>query len=127
MAEMVRKWPDQFPAFIASPADEQRAAALEEMDRAIDELRARRSDLHQRQRPAARRARVFPGFRARHEGNTTLPIWMHPCAARRGPDYVNETKSKYEIWQVHPDRQVVFFFVTRSNTGKYSARRAAGR
>jgi aminocarboxymuconate-semialdehyde decarboxylase len=41
MAEMVRKWPKKFPAFIASLPMNNVPAALEEMDRAIDKLGAR--------------------------------------------------------------------------------------
>src|SRR5215213_9546039 len=41
MAAMVRKWPKEFPAFVASLPMNHPQAALEEMDRAVNQLGAR--------------------------------------------------------------------------------------
>src|ERR1051325_2731922 len=41
MAEMVRKWPKEFPCFVASLPMNNPQAALEEMDRAINQLGAK--------------------------------------------------------------------------------------
>jgi predicted TIM-barrel fold metal-dependent hydrolase len=39
---------------------------------------------------------VFERITTRHD----LPVWMHPARPAKRADYVNETVSKYEIWQV---------------------------
>ena len=39
---------------------------------------------------------VFERVTRKHD----LPIWMHPARPATRADYVNEQKSKYEIWQV---------------------------
>ncbi|MGH8739848.1 MAG: amidohydrolase family protein, partial [Burkholderiales bacterium] len=41
MAEMCRKWPNEFPAFVASLPMNNVPAALEEMDRAVNSLKAK--------------------------------------------------------------------------------------
>ena len=68
MAEMCAKWPDEFPAFIASLPMNNVPAALEEMDRAIGEARrARHAGVHQRRGAAARRPGIPAGAGARDE------------------------------------------------------------
>jgi aminocarboxymuconate-semialdehyde decarboxylase len=39
---------------------------------------------------------VFERVAKKHD----LPVWLHPARPATRPDYVNEPKSKYEIWQV---------------------------
>ena len=68
MHEIVQKHPELFPCFVASLPMNNVAASLEEIDRAIGTLGAKgHPDLHQRQRAAARRARVLPDLRAHGE------------------------------------------------------------
>jgi uncharacterized protein len=100
MAEMCRRWPEEFPAFVASLPMNNVAAALEEMDRAIGKLKARGIQIltSVAGRPLDD-PEFFPVFEraARHHD---VPIWMHPARPASRADYAGEPKSKYEIWQV---------------------------
>ena len=100
MAEMVRKWPKNFPAFIASLPMNNVPAALEEMDRAIEKLGARGIQIctSVNGRPMDE-PEFFPVFErvTRHH---KLPVFMHPVRPGSRPDYPTEQASKYEIWQV---------------------------
>ncbi|MEI6303046.1 MAG: amidohydrolase family protein [Betaproteobacteria bacterium] len=100
MAEMVRKWPKKFPAFIASLPMNNVPAALEEMDRAIEKLGARGIQIctSVNGRPMDE-PDFFPVFErvTRHH---KLPVFMHPVRPGSRPDYPTEQASKYEIWQV---------------------------
>lgn len=100
MAEMVRKWPKKFPAFIASLPMNNVPAALEEMDRAIEKLGARGIQIctSVNGRPMDE-PEFFPVFErvTRHH---KLPVFMHPVRPGSRPDYPTEQVSKYEIWQV---------------------------
>ncbi len=100
MAEMVRRWPDKFPAFVASLPMNNVPAALEEMDRAIGTLGARGIQICT---SVAGRPLDDPEYFPVFERVTTkydLPIWMHPARPARRADYPSEQVSKYEIWQV---------------------------
>ncbi len=100
MAEMVRKWPKKFPAFIASLPMNNVPAALEEMDRAINKLGARGVQIctSVNGKPMDE-PEFFPVFErvTRHH---KLPVFMHPVRPGSRPDYPTEQASKYEIWQV---------------------------
>ena len=100
MAEMVRKWPHKFPAFVASLPMNNVPAAIEEMDRAIGTLDARGvqvcTSVNGRPLDEPEFFPVFERVTRKHD----LPIWMHPARPATRADYVNEQKSKYEIWQV---------------------------
>lgn len=100
MAAMVAKWPDRFPAFVASLPMNNVPAALEEMDRAINQLGARGIQLTTsvNGRPLDEEE-FFPVFE-RVTTKHSMPIWMHPIRPGSRPDYPSEDKSKYEIWQV---------------------------
>jgi aminocarboxymuconate-semialdehyde decarboxylase len=97
---MVAQWPKQFPAFIASLPMNNVPAALEEMDRAITTLGARGVQLctNVNGRPLDE-PEFFPVFE-RVTNTHDLPIFMHPARLATRADYVNESTSKYEIWQV---------------------------
>jgi aminocarboxymuconate-semialdehyde decarboxylase len=100
MAEMCRRWPDEFPAFVASLPMNNVAAALEEMDRAIETLGARGIQIctSVAGRPLDE-PEFFPVF-DRIVNHHDLPLWMHPARPATRADYASEAKSKYEIWQV---------------------------
>ncbi len=100
MAEMVKKWPKEFPAFVASLPMNNPQAALEEMDRAIGKLGAR--GIQVLSSVAGRPLddpELFPIFE-RATGHHDVAIWMHPARPASRADYPGEPKSKYEIWQV---------------------------
>ena len=100
MAAMCAKWPRKFPAFIASLPMNNVPAALEEMDRAIGKLGARGvqicTSVNGRPLDEPEFFPVFERVTTKHD----LPIWMHPARPATRADYVNEQKSKFEIWQV---------------------------
>jgi len=100
MAAMVHKWPRKFPAFVASLPMNNVPAAIEEMDRAIEKLGARGvqicTSVNGRPLDEPEFFPVFERVTRKHD----LPIWMHPARPATRADYVNEQKSKYEIWQV---------------------------
>jgi aminocarboxymuconate-semialdehyde decarboxylase len=100
MADMVRKWPKKFPAFIASLPMNNVPASLEEMDRAINTLGARGVQVctSVNGRPLDE-PEFFPVFE-RVTTHHTLPVFMHPFRPGSRPDYPSEQGSKYEIWQV---------------------------
>jgi aminocarboxymuconate-semialdehyde decarboxylase len=100
MAEMCRKWPQEFPAFVASLPMNNARAALDEMDRAINQLGARGIQIitSVAGRPLDE-AEYFPIFE-RIANHHDCPVWMHPARPGSRPDYPGEPKSKYEIWQV---------------------------
>jgi aminocarboxymuconate-semialdehyde decarboxylase len=100
MAEMVKRWPDEFPAFIASLPMNNPAEAVKEMDRAIGTLGARGIQIisHVAGRPLDD-PEFLPIFE-RATNHHKVAIWMHPARPASRPDYAGEPKSKYEIWQV---------------------------
>lgn len=100
MAEMCRRWPEQYPVFVASVPMNNVPAALEEMDRAIGTLGARGIQVctNVAGRPLDEEE-FFPVF-DRITKHHDMPVWMHPARPATRTDYVSEPKSKYEIWQV---------------------------
>lgn len=100
MAEICRRWPEQFPAFVASLPMNNVPAALQEMDRAINELGARGVQIitSVNGRPLDD-PEFFPVFE-RMAQHHKLPIWMHPFRPATRSDYPEEERSRYEIWQV---------------------------
>jgi aminocarboxymuconate-semialdehyde decarboxylase len=100
MAEICRQWPEKFPGFVASLPMNNPAAALLEMDHAIDQLGAKGVQiLTNVNGRALDEPEVFPIFE-RITLHHQKPVWMHPTRPSTKPDYVQEDKSKYEIWQV---------------------------
>ena len=100
MAEMCRRWPQEFPAFVASLPMNNPQAAIAEMDRAINQLGARGIQIitSVAGRPLDE-PEYFPVFE-RATNHHDVPIWMHPARPASRADYLGEPKSKYEIWQV---------------------------
>jgi aminocarboxymuconate-semialdehyde decarboxylase len=100
MAAIVERWPERFPAFVASLPMNNVEAALAEMDRAIRVLGARGIQV-----PTSVQGRpldhpdFFPVFERATEVHK-VPVWMHPFRPASQADYASEKKSEYEIWQV---------------------------
>ena len=98
MAELCRKYPERFPAFAA-------ALCLTDVDGSVEEAqprhqgprRARRADLHQRRRRAARSAEIRAAV-CKAMAELDLPIWLHPVGTAAMTDYPAEKKSRYEMW-----------------------------
>ena len=97
MAELVRKYPDRFPGFIASLPMNDPDGLLTEADRAIKELGAVGVQIFTNVlgRPLDK-PETMPLFDLMAE--LDRPIWMHPARGADFPDYKGEPKSHYEIW-----------------------------
>ena len=97
MAELVAKYPDRFPAFIAHTPLSAPDAGVGETTRAIKELGAIGAQIFTNVggKPLDR-PEFEPFFAAMHK--LDLPIWLHPARGANHPDYLDEKKSLYEIW-----------------------------
>jgi predicted TIM-barrel fold metal-dependent hydrolase len=97
MAEYVAKYPDRFPAFIASLPMNNPNAVVAEAQRAVEELKAVGVQVfsnangvpldHSDFKPLFEKMAIYD-----------LPIWIHPARGANFADYATEDKSKYEIW-----------------------------
>lgn len=97
MAEYVAKYPARFPGFIASLPLNNPEASVEEVDRAILQLKAVGIQLFTNVNGKPLDLPEFkPIFQRMSEHD--LPIWIHPSRGANFPDYLTEDKSKYEIW-----------------------------
>jgi aminocarboxymuconate-semialdehyde decarboxylase len=97
MAELVAKYPDRFPAFVASLPMNDPEGLLTEARRAVKELGAAGVQIFTNVlgRPLDK-PETMPLFDLMAE--LDRPIWMHPARGADVPDYKSETKSHYEIW-----------------------------
>jgi aminocarboxymuconate-semialdehyde decarboxylase len=99
LADICARWPEHFPAWVASLPLNNVPASLAEMDRAIAKgARGVQVFTNVNGRPLDE-PEFFPIFE-RAVTHHRVPIWMHPARAANVPDYPTEKKSKYEIWQV---------------------------
>ena len=92
MAEICRRWPERFPAFVASLPMNNVPAALAEMDRAIARLGARGIQIctNVAGRPLDE-PEFFPVFE-RATNHHDVPIWMHPARPAAFADDRTEQK-----------------------------------
>jgi predicted TIM-barrel fold metal-dependent hydrolase len=97
LAEICRKHPDRFPAFIASLPMNNVEASLAEADRAIRTLGARGVQVFTN---VAGKPLSAPEFRPlfRRMAQHDLPIWVHPMRTAQFADYASEQVSENEIW-----------------------------
>ena len=97
MAELVRKYPDRFPGFVASLPMNDPDGLLMEAKRAITELGAVGVQVFSNVlgRPLDK-PETMPLFDLMAE--LDRPIWIHPDRGADFPDYKSERKSHYEIW-----------------------------
>ena len=97
MAELVGKYPDRFPAFIAWLPMNDVNATMQELERAMGSLRARGiqicSNIQGKPLDLPEYQPVFAAM-ASHD----LPIWIHPYRSADIADYPTEERSLYEIW-----------------------------
>jgi len=99
MAELVAKYPDRFPAFVASLPMNNIDATMEEVDRAITKLGARGVQIFSNVNGRPLDEPVFRPLFARM-AHHDLPLWLHPARPNTMADYPVESKSRYEIWWV---------------------------
>lgn len=97
LAALVEKYPHRFIGFIASLPMNNPAEAEKEMVRAISDLGAKGVQIYSN---AAGKPLDAPEFLPFFEeaARQDITIWMHPARGANFPDYLTETKSKYEIW-----------------------------
>lgn len=97
MAELVGRFPERFPAFVASLPHNDPEAAAAETRRAVEELGARGIQLFTNAlgRPIAA-PEFMPLFDAM--ARYDLPIWLHPYRGADVADFRSESRSEYEIW-----------------------------
>jgi aminocarboxymuconate-semialdehyde decarboxylase len=97
MAELVRRYPDRFPGFIASLPLNNPDGTLAEIERAVGELGARGVQIFSNVGGKPLDAPEFqPMFAAM--ASHDLPIWIHPYRGADSADFKSEDKSLYEIW-----------------------------
>ena len=97
MAELVARYPDRFPAAIASLPMNDMDACLAETDRAINDLRFRGVLIYT---PINDKPLDAPEFMPLYErmAQYNLPILIHPMRSPDYPDYRTESDSKYRIY-----------------------------
>jgi uncharacterized protein len=97
LADICRKHPDRFPAFIAALPMNNIGATLTEIDRAISDLGACGVQIFTNVagKPLSD-AEFRPVFRRMAEHD--LPVWIHPMRGPDFPDYAAEKTSQDEIW-----------------------------
>jgi uncharacterized protein len=97
MAELVNRYPDRFPGFIASLPMNDPGALLLEARRAVKDLGAVGVQVFSNVlgKPLDR-PEILPLFDLMAE--LDLPIWIHPARGADMADYKSEPKSHYEIW-----------------------------
>jgi aminocarboxymuconate-semialdehyde decarboxylase len=97
MAEIVARYPDRFPGFVASLPMNNPDATLAEIDRAVDALGATGVQVFTsvNGRPLDR-PEYLPLFDRMAERD--LPVWMHPARPHTVPDYPGESRSRYDLW-----------------------------
>jgi aminocarboxymuconate-semialdehyde decarboxylase len=99
MAELVDKYPYRFAGGVAVLPTGNIDASLNEIDRAVNELKLRgillRIPINGK---PVDRAEFFPFYEKMCHLN--LPIWFHPHKNPKVPDYPDEIESKYLIWHL---------------------------
>ena len=97
MAELVTKYPDRFPGFVAWLPLGDLDASMQEIDRAINALGARGiqvcSNIKGKPLDLPEHLALFERMAA-----FDLPVWLHPYRGPDMTDYASESKSKFEIW-----------------------------
>ena len=97
LAELVAKYPDRFPGFVAALPMNNPDAAVKEIERAVTNLGACGVQIYTNVngRPLDE-PEFLPIFQKLAE--LDAPIWVHPARSAAFPDYSSEEKSKYELW-----------------------------
>ena len=99
MAELVDKYPYRFAGGVAVLPISNIDASLNEIDRAIKELKLRGILLRiPISGKPVDRPEFFPLYEKMCQLN--LPIWFHPHKNPKVPDYPDEAESKYLIWHL---------------------------
>ena len=97
LAELCRRHPDRFPAFVASLPMNNIDATLGEIDRAVKDLGARGIQVFTN---VAGKPLSAPEFRPvfRRMVELDLAVWVHPMRGPNFADYASEKSSEAEVW-----------------------------
>jgi aminocarboxymuconate-semialdehyde decarboxylase len=97
MAELCRKHPERFPAFVAAVSLKDVEGSVAEARRAVKDLGACGIQVYT---PNAGRPLDDPIFEPVFAtmAELDLPIWLHPARGATLTDYPAEAKSRYELW-----------------------------
>jgi aminocarboxymuconate-semialdehyde decarboxylase len=96
LAEICAKYPKQFPGWVAQASPAIKDAGVRETERALKNgALGIQIYTNIAGRPLDEPA-FEPLFAAMNQNGR--PIWLHPARGANMPDYLSETKSKYEIW-----------------------------
>ena len=97
MAELVRRYPERFPSFLAALPMNAPDEAVREIHRAIKDLGACGIQIFSN---VAGKPLVLPEFLPIFEAMVghDLPIFIHPYRDASMADYPTENRSQYEIW-----------------------------
>ena len=97
LADLCARYPDRFPAFVATVPMLDADEAVKEATRAITTLNARGiqifTNVAGKPLDGGEYEPLF-ALMAEHD----LPIWLHPTRNLNMPDYVTETRSRFELW-----------------------------
>jgi len=96
-AEIIAKYPSEFPGFVAQVSLGNPEASVREAERAIGELGACGVQIYTNINGRSLDRPEFAPFFAAME-RLDKPVWIHPARGANHPDYLTETKSLYEIW-----------------------------
>lgn len=99
MAELVQRYPERFPGFVASMPMNNPEAILHEIDRAITELGATGIQIFSNVNGRPLDEPEFRPLFARM-AELKLPIWLHPTRGSNFTDYQSEKRSRYDFWWV---------------------------
>jgi aminocarboxymuconate-semialdehyde decarboxylase len=97
MADLVARYPERFPGFIATAVMSNPDAVVAEARRSIEELGACGMQIYTNVAGKPLDAPEFDEFFA-YMNEVGKPIWLHPARGENFPDYLSETRSEYEIW-----------------------------
>ena len=97
MAELVVRYPDRFPTFLACLPMNSPVEAERELNRAIRDLGARGVQIFTNVNGLPLDRDEFR-FLFEVMSARDLPIWLHPTRGANFPDYLSEDRSLYEIW-----------------------------
>jgi uncharacterized protein len=95
--DIVAAHPGQFPGFVAQVSLANPASAVKEAQRAVRDLGACGVQIYTNVGGGAIDKPEYEEFWATMAA-LDKPVWLHPARPPAHPDYVDETKSLYEIW-----------------------------
>jgi predicted TIM-barrel fold metal-dependent hydrolase len=97
MAELVHRYPDRFPGFVASLPLNDPDASVRELQRAVGDLGASGFQLFSN---ICGKPITAPEFLPLFETIAAYdrPIWLHPYRGADFPDFLTEDRSQFEIW-----------------------------